>query len=306
MTGTLREVEGRLRATLAPGALAELERVPQARVLGELAADWLQIAAAFVAVAWLRDGWAWLLAFAVIGNAQYRLFVMGHEGLHGTLARAPALNDALARWLVYAPLLVGFRRSRAHHLAHHALLGTAQDPERGLYTLAGKNGRGRFLLYHGGLATFAGTLRRVLWPGAGRPWLADYLPVLVVQPLLVLALSGLGLPWWAWAVLWLAPIYVFVFVPDEIRSFCDHAVLRLPDADADAARLITYRPSWFEAQLFAPRHVAWQAEHHLFPSIPHANLPRAGAALGPTARIETRASYIAFLRRAWRSLPLRA
>ena len=105
-------------------------------------------------------------------------------------------------------------------------------------------------------------------------------------------------------MLWLAPIYAFVFVPDEIRSFCDHAVLALPDAAADHRRLVTYLPGPLEALVLAPHNLHYQAEHHAFPELPCASLPDVHAIVGDDDAISVRRSYLGFLRRAFACLPL--
>ena len=53
-----------------------------------------------------------------------------------------------------------------------------------------------------------------------------------------------------------------------------------------------------------PTAVHYQAEHHLWPSVPYYNLAKTTELTKGCAEIETRPSYVAFLARLWRSLPV--
>jgi fatty acid desaturase len=138
--------------------------------------------------------------------------------------------------------------------------------------------------------------------------LTDYfqkrLPVFVIQILILTVLFISPLPLWSYLVLWIAPIYFLVFVPDEIRAFCDHAVLEFPDDRGDINRLVTFLPNGLEAIVFSPHHMNYHAEHHLWPSIPHYNLPKAHEFVKGRSEVTIRGSYIAFLWQVLRSLPL--
>jgi len=78
----------------------------------------------------------------------------------------------------------------------------------------------------------------------------------------------IGVPWYLYPLLWVAPIY-FVFVGDEIRAFCDHAVPRVPDEEADAQRLVSFVPGAVEAAFFSPHNMCYHAEHHIWPGVPY-------------------------------------
>jgi fatty acid desaturase len=138
--------------------------------------------------------------------------------------------------------------------------------------------------------------------------LTDYfqqrLPVFIVQILILSLLFISPLPLWSYLVLWIAPIYCLVFVPDEIRAFCDHAVLKFPDDRGDINRLVTFLPNGVEAIVFSPHHMNYHAEHHLWPSIPHYNLSKAHEFVKGRSEVTIRRSYLAFLWQVVRSLPL--
>ncbi len=299
-----------VRACVDGETLARLAVPDAKRIARDLATDWGIILAAFAVAGVFPFLWTWCVAFVAIGMCQYRLFVLGHEALHACLHRDRATNDRLARWLVYGPMWTGFADSRRAHVAHHDRLGAHDDPERYIYEIGNKNSKWRLLLLCLGVLTFFRAVQRVVpyreigsTTSAGKA-LRQRASVLVAQVAIVLLLWFFGLPWWSYVVLWLAPIYVFVFVPDEIRSFCDHAVLAAPDEAGDRQRLITYLPGRFEALLLAPHNLHYQAEHHAFPELPYHALPEVHRLVGDHPEITVRRSYFGFLWQAFTAVPL--
>ncbi|MBD1923535.1 fatty acid desaturase family protein [Microcoleus sp. FACHB-831] len=299
------------------------------RPIRDLFLDWLGIVLALLAVTWMPTWWMYSIAFIVVGCCQYALFILGHDAIHSSLHPNRLLNDRLAKWAIHGPMFMALEDGRRSHLEHHRTLGTASDPDRYLHTLSNKNSRIKFLLFCSGLATFGKTVLKVtpfgkllnssrpiateayqsknlLTPVA--PMLLDYtkqrVPVLVTQTLLISIFAFSTLPLWSYLVLWVAPIYFCVFLPDEIRAFCDHAVPVLPDSKADSSRLVTFRPSWIEGILFSPHNMNYHAEHHLYPGVPYYNLPIVHQVLKDRAEVTVRGSYLIFLFHVIRLLPL--
>ena len=107
-------------------------------------------------------------------------------------------------------------------------------------------------------------------------------------------------------MLWIVPIYFFVFVADEILGFFDHVILIVPDENADAHRLVTFRPTWLEAVLFSPHQMNYHAEHHLWPFVPYYHLPRLSEFVEKVPGITVRRSYLRFLVRIQLSSPVQS
>jgi fatty acid desaturase len=336
-----------LRQSVSQSQLQQWLKLQPLRAYLDLALDWGVIILALLAVAWMPVGWVYVLAFLAIGTHQYKLFILAHDAIHGSLHPHRNTNDRLASWLVYGPMFMALADARRSHLQHHRLMGTSADPDRYLHTFQAKNTPVQFLLFCSGLATFGKTVLKVtpfgkllqLSSNSASPpvsivseqqsgeihpeflthqtpkttlsasqALVDYarnrLPVFITQPLILGAFALLHLPPWSYLVLWIAPIYFLVFVPDEIRAFCDHAVLSFPDDLGNSQRLVTFRPGWLEAIVFAPHHMHYHAEHHLWPSIPHYNLPQAHESMKDRPAITVRGGYLTFLQQVVRSLPL--
>jgi fatty acid desaturase len=114
--------------------------------------------------------------------------------------------------------------------------------------------------------------------------------------------------WWGYIVLWWLPVYVFTFLGDNCRSFAEHSQPR-PDEEGDSDRLITFVSNPLERLLLAPMKMNYHAAHHLWPSIPYYNLPQADREMraSPYARaLEWRGSYVGYLWRYYRALPIRS
>ncbi|USR90430.1 fatty acid desaturase [Phormidium yuhuli AB48] len=319
---TMPEIERRIRKSIAPEQLRQWLTLKPMRAYRDISLDWLAIGLGFAIAAQFQTLWSYAIALLIIGNRQYALFILAHDAIHGALHPHRRLNDTLARWFVYGPMFMALEDARRNHLQHHRHMGTPDDPDRYLHTFEGKNSPLAFLLYCSGLATFGKTVLKVtpfgrlLTPtpktGATPPQtlLKDYLkqrlPVLIWQPLLIWLFWLSPLPIWAYLLLWVFPIYALVFVPDEIRAFCDHGVLRHPASVGDSLRLVSFTPPRWEAVLIAPHHMHYHAEHHLWPAIPHYNLHLAHRGVRDRPEITVRPSYLGFLGRVVRSLPLTA
>lgn len=302
------------REILAPGSAelrALVERRPW-RMLRDVALYWALIAASFALVAARPAAWSFAIAFVVIGNSQYALSILTHEGNHATLFRRRFVNDTFCLWVLCAPLGVDFDGERHNHLEHHRLFATTGDPDRYLYQLADKSSRTRLLLFLTGLTSLPHVLAKAKRkrPPAddGRPQPGPLSrgrrPTLIAQIVIFLVLSRF-LPLWAYVALWLAPLYVMAFVPHKLRMFCEHAVCALPDEAADDRRLLTFRPGLVERQLFAPLGLNYHAEHHMFPGVPYYALPQLAKHVRGCAAVEERRSYLGFVVQCLRRLPLR-
>jgi fatty acid desaturase len=319
--------QSRVRRAVSRDELTSWVLMCPARVFRDLVFNWGGIIAALSLLSFLPAWWMYVAAFLVVGSCQYGLFILAHDGLHRTLHPNRAVNDRVIRWLIYGPMFMGLEDARRNHLEHHQTLGTEADPDRYIHTLGHKNTPFRFLLFCSGLMTFGTTVLKVTpfgmllkkesQPAASNSrqegsgvsavralvkYAGQRVPVAVAQVVLIALFALSGLPLWAYLLLWVAPIYFCVFLPDEIRAFCEHAVLSVPDTVGDGQRLITFRPSWLEAQVFAPHNMNYHAEHHLWPGVPYYNLPKAHEFARERVEVNVRGSYLPFLWSVLRSL----
>lgn len=214
-----------------------------------IASAWATIAAAVALVAWTPHPslliLTYPLAVAVIGSRQLGLAILMHEGAHGGLARSAPLNLWLSQWLCAYPVFVETVAYRAYHLRHHAHAQTRRDPDLVLSApfpvLRSSLWRkiGRDLTGRTGLKQRAEQVRVALGkPGdpllvRARLFLRELGRPLAVNVLVwgLMAASGV---WWAYPLLWIAPLLTWQQMVTRIRNIAEHAVL---PAEGDAFRV---------------------------------------------------------------------
>ena len=291
----------------------ELVRRRPRRVWADVARCYALIVLAWWLLIKLDFWWVYPLSFVLIGTQQSALFILGHDGMHTNLLRNRRANDFLSAVFLYAPLGMFLPDQRRNHLAHHRLVGSDEDPDRYLHKASNKASPGVFLFFLSGLMTFPRTLLKVMPFGNSSDsrtghigdFLANRWPTFLAQGL-IFGTILLLMPWWYYLLFWALPIYVLVFVPDEIRAFCEHAQPVLPDSAADPQRLTTFVPNRLERIFFSPMNMNYHAEHHLWPFIPYYNLPKVHPFVRGSQDVEVRSSYLAFLWSYFRKLPLTA
>ncbi len=291
----------------------ELSRLRPRRVIADVAACWLAIFAAWTAVALWPHWWVVALAVPVIGIRYYALFIVGHDGMHRRLMAQSHSSDLFADVLLLGPIGAITRLNSTNHLAHHRYLANEEDPDRYKHGCFNKTTKGEYLAFLSGLFSVAAAVRGVFFsrpdprdaPAAAHYRVRDLLILAGWQAALIGGLTA-AIGWWAYPVLWLAPVYVFTYLADLIRAFAEHSHPE-PDADADRHRLVTFRSNGLERLFFAPMHMNLHAAHHLWPSIPYYNLPQADGemrAQPEAGDLVRRGSYVAYLWQYFRALPL--
>lgn len=301
------------KEALPPAVLRDLSRPRPLRLVVDTVSAWAGIVAAWVAVAYVPTWWMVLVAIPVIGTRYYALAIQGHDGLHRRLLPTVRANDWFNDVLLIGPIGGITRLHNHNHLDHHQHLAQPTDPDRHKYQCLDKGTWAHLAGYLIGVRGVSRSVTAVLQPGpppvAGRrrpraSW-RDLIIITGWQAALIGGLS-LGIGWWAYPVLWVVPVLAFTVVADQWRTFCEHSQ---PERDtlADSHRLITYVSSPLERAVLAPRGMNFHAAHHLWPSIPYYNLAAADALLRRSphaAALEWRTSYLGYLWRYYRALPI--
>ena len=306
------------RALLSSAQIKELSTPKPSRAMVDAALCWAWIIAAMGLVAWHTAWWTVLMAIPVIGNRYYALFIIAHDGMHRRLFPTIKRNDFWTDVLVLGAIGAITRINNRNHLTHHRHLATAEDPDRHKHACFNKADRLEFLEFLSGFtsvwnsakAVFLTRGRKHLRHAAAHSTAASYTfrDFAILASWLAILAGGLTwiIGWWAFPVLWLLPVYLFMFLGDNFRSFAEHSH---PQGDqvADRHRLITYTSNPLERMLVAPMNMNFHIAHHLWPSIPYYNLPKADRLIRqhPGAMgLEWRGSYFAYLLRYWLALPI--
>jgi fatty acid desaturase len=301
---------------LGPDRVRELSRLRPWLAVRDTMLRWGLIGAAWAAVAQVPEWWAVALAIPVIGSSYYGLFIIGHDGMHRRLFHPRWLNDLWNDCLGQGPMGAVTHINNRNHLRHHQHLATDDDPDRHKHACFNKADHGELVGFVAGAVGLLRTARNVFQPGRATGRRADEessdtytLRDVAIIGGVQLAIAGgvtAAIGWWAYPVLWLLPLFLFTYLADNLRSFCEHSQPR-NDVASDGRRLITYVSNPLERWFLAPMNMNLHAAHHLWPSIPYYNLPRADAEMrrAPAAAgLEWRSSYLGYVARYWRALPL--
>jgi len=238
--------------------------------------------------------WVVAPAVIVIGLRQQACFVLAHDAAHYRMFQSRLLNDLVGRG-VATVVGISMCTYRVVHRLHHNHLYGPEDPDIPLH---GGYPRGRAYLFKKlardlvGLTapkTFAyffgaPAINDDAGPGEGkgnRP-LDDTSPELraaarrdrwIVVAFHILApiaafTAGYGIEY---LVLWVLPLVTVLQPVLRFRAICEHGAVEDYESPLTAART-NIAPWWIGWALF-PHHVNYHVEHHLYPSIPHYNLP---------------------------------
>ncbi|HKS06088.1 MAG TPA: fatty acid desaturase [Gemmatimonadaceae bacterium] len=299
---------------LTPARVKELSQLRPARVVFDVALCWAFIVGAWSLVAWRFTWWTVAIAMVVIGTRYYALFIIGHDGLHRRLFPDRKTNDLFCDLFVLGPIGAITRLNNRNHLGHHQHLSSELDPDRHKHGCFNKTDLTELLGYLSGITSIWRSVHNVFFASGRAPTgesrddgyvPRDFIALAVVQGALIGGLTW-WFGWWGWPLLWAAPVYVFTYLGDSIRSFAEHSHPQA-DALADEHRLITYVSSLPELMFFAPMNMNYHAAHHLWVSIPYYNLPVADAEMRRhplAAELEWRRSYVGYIVRYAFALPL--
>jgi fatty acid desaturase len=228
---------------------------------------------------------ACIVAVLMISKAQYALLLIGHEAVHYSTFTNKRLNDFVGSYLCFGPVGVGFNIARAAHLDHHRFLLTEKDVKLD-QQLAEPTRRNLirhllrplfgYYLFKGGLRLLGFTIETrvkptyTVTPSQRR---ADLTAIGVSSLVLFAVLTAFD--WRLYPLFWVAPLFTVTAFLHNARAMLDH--VRMPEEPEDL--LYSYKVRWYDRMLFGTlsyRH----AEHHLWPHVPHHQLPQ----LEPVAR----------------------
>jgi len=278
------------RAALPPEVLRPLNRINPVRAWLSVA-ETLGVIAALVAISltWWTP-WVVIPAIVLIATRQQACFVLAHDAAHYRLFNSRWLNDAVGR-TVGSIVGISMCTYRVVHRLHHNHLYEPQDPDIPLH---GGYPRGRMYLIRKLLRDLAGLTAYKTYAyffgapainddagEANRP-LDDTAPALrraarrdrwfvvafhVAAPA-VAFVAGFGLEY---VVLWLLPLITVLQPILRLRAIMEHGAVSDTSNPIRAART-NLGPAWLRWLLF-PHDVNYHIEHHLYPAIPHYNLP---------------------------------
>jgi len=282
------------RRLLPPEVLAELTRLSPWRSLAAIGLTAgllaLAIGGALAHFTW----WVVIPAVVLIGLQQHAMFVLAHEAAHYRLFETRWLNDVVGR-LIGTAGGISMMSYRVIHRLHHNALYSEVDPDIALHggyprgkayllrklgrDLAGLTAFKTYAYFFGNPAINRSTqtaqrplddtseaLRR-----AARRDRWGVVAFHVGTPLVFLLAGGaeaLG----KYLLLWAVPLVTVIQPVLRLRAICEHGAVTDLSSPLTAARTNLAGP--VARLLLFPHHVNYHVEHHLFPAVPHYNLPR--------------------------------
>lgn len=268
--------------------------------------------------------WTFALAFLVVTSRMGACLALAHDAQHSAFLPSKKWNDLVGAWLCAYPMGSIFGSSRAVHMAHHKLLGTADDPDRNFHLEDNKSSPRQFVVHFARLV-FGGQLwtsiivngllrpreknsgsssAAVVVNRKGHPEILNLVPV---QSFIWASLWLASGQWWLYFALWLLPIFTLGTFLGFLRGFVDHAKLSDdPDGPQEGRLMTVLRVNPIERWFLAPFDFQYHGEHHQFPALPHYYLPELHNLMQANPAYSKlyglRASYFHFVRDYWRQI----
>lgn len=247
--------------------------------------DYLGIFFSIALFAYFKTIFTLVLAIVLTGIFIYRLQIIGHDGLHYSLANSKKLNDFFTRFILLAPQFTPMSLNRFNHLNHHGRFATEFDADWQYYQTSDKDTKPKFYIWLLQLIGF-GFVFKIAYkllagkkPNAAKEQAAkntanelplDIFSIMVAQSV-IFGLFYFTLGWQYYFLIWILAVFG-VFVPlNTIRSFCEHSIPE-PD-DSKSNRLFTFESNFIESFILAPHNMNYHFEHHAYMYIPYYHLP---------------------------------
>jgi fatty acid desaturase len=296
-----------LAARIKPDALKSLYGLDSTRSMLPLGGTWALILGIIAIALWSHSILVWLAAIIVVGRSQHALAVLMHDAAHFRLADNRALNDFLGQWLCAFPIASNLYAYRKVHLRHHRYLLTDRDPDLSLsrpYPVVWSSFRRKLLRDAAGISALVMRGYLDVENGRNRPSLGRFARwsdrgtnlrrAIASATIVALFAAGYGL---AFVMLWIVPLLTVYQVILRVRGVLEHGAVEANDGLRNARTIISPNPA--ARFLLGPHHVSYHLEHHLYPGVPHYNLPALHAALAEDprfARAMVATSYLEALR----------
>ncbi|HEV2613859.1 MAG TPA: fatty acid desaturase family protein [Gammaproteobacteria bacterium] len=225
----------------------------------------------------------YLLSVIWIGSRQHGLAIIMHDATHYRLAKNKTWNDVVSDLFLAWPLFMTTRSFREKHLPHHHYLNTDQDPDftrkvdhpkehwQWQFPMSAKRLAYIFIKDLLGLHTheLLGMVATYSNKNSNKKPDKRYF---IYKMAYYLSIASLIIYFHVWMIVllyWLIPQITWLKMLLRLRSIADH--FAMPSKSASTASRTTY-PGLLGRVFIATCNIWYQADHHLYPSVPFYNL----------------------------------
>jgi fatty acid desaturase len=274
----------------------ELSRVSEWQSISAILRQWLIIIGSIVSFKilaphlgyWMAP--CYLLAVTIIATRQHSLLGIMHDATHYRISKNRLWNDFVSDMLCSFPMGVSTDLYRRGHLVHHEHTNTEDDPywtgmqahedwrwpkdqlialKLFAFDLLGLAAHKLCFLFFNWSPFRAAVDRKTVLSPSERLRLVVFL----ISAAVLLTVYHL---WITWLLFWVVPAFTIFAATVRLRSIAEHLVLE-SEHELNKTRHVISNP--IERFLVAPLNLNYHIVHHLYPSIPFYNLPKAHAIL---------------------------
>jgi fatty acid desaturase len=280
--------------------LKELSKVSSTRAAGAIVFEWSVIVGTVLVAARLHNVATSILAIIIIASRQHALAILMHEACHRHLFKNVRRGYLISNLFLAYPLSISTTVYRHRHIQHHSHTNSEEDPDfvmqakskEWIWPKSKRDAVVVFIRDIVGLNILDSMKILNYWspmPGIlGRdrdPRLKLPLSEKILFPLVNLAALALIFYFklWLFVVLyWVIPLVTFLSLFTRVRAISEHMGTR---DQTELGRTRHVQVGVLEKFLIAPLNINHHLTHHLYPSIPFHNLPKATRLLTQHARV---------------------
>ncbi|MBD9486222.1 hypothetical protein GFB56_09385 [Ensifer sp. T173] len=268
-----------------PRELKRLSILEPQKSLAAIAVDWAIIATAIAVSEYTGNILVYLMTVIVIAGRMHAFGCLVHEAAHYRIIKNRKLSDWMSDLLLAWPMLATVDGYRQNHLAHHQHANTDDDPDwtaklgMAQFTFPQKIARGvmQLLGYLVAVNSIRDMVHMAKRMSKNDRSTRSYKMLRLCFYIAAAAIFSLLGIWREFALYWLVPFFTFFCLFLYVRSVAEHFG-NMDYSDELTSSRTVYPHAW-ERLFFAPHHINYHLEHHLYPGVPFYNLPELHAIL---------------------------
>jgi fatty acid desaturase len=208
-----------------------------------------------------------------------------HEASHGNIIRSKKINQIFADIFLCGPAGISLSQYQWHHLSHHKFLG---DPKLEIELYAWTPIKGwhlplEIIKHLTGMYALSIIFRKRRFLNSNNVKKYPRMSITAGLSFLIFNISLFIIflatnAWYLYFIIWVAPLFTTALLISNLRTLVEHQMDNLPKVNSIEIEMppLTriFKCSTIQRILIAPIGFYYHNEHHLYPSVPHYNLPQ--------------------------------